>query len=196
MNEQAPLAAIQECVLEHLRDREDAAVFGAQAVNAYVDVPRMSQEVDIMALDAPALAEEIRLLIHDRFQIAVRIRTVAGGAGYRIYQVREPANRHLVDIRQVDRLPACQRRERILVPEPAELISQKIISLSARSKTAKGMTDLADLRRLLLTFTNLKTAEGPVRIALDSAGADEAAIATWQEFVQTEIEPENEESGY
>jgi len=48
MKEAVPLAEIQRFVLELLCDREDAAVFGAQAVNAYVDEPRMSQDIDIL----------------------------------------------------------------------------------------------------------------------------------------------------
>jgi hypothetical protein len=193
MNERAPLAAIQECVLQHLQDREDAAVFGAQAVNAYVDVPRMSQAVDVMSLDALTLADEIRQLIHETFQIAVRIRTVAGGAGHRIYQVRESGNRHLVDIRQVSALPPCLRLERILVPEPATLIGQKVIGFAARSKTAKGMTDLADIRRLLLTFPDLKTDTGLVAATLTD---HPDALETWLQIVATDIEPEDDDAGY
>ena len=34
--------------------RDDAAVFGAQAVNAYVDQPRMTQDVDILSPRAAA----------------------------------------------------------------------------------------------------------------------------------------------
>ena len=34
MSESLPLATIQEAVLEFLRGRDDAVVFGAQAVNA------------------------------------------------------------------------------------------------------------------------------------------------------------------
>ena len=76
LNEPAPLSAIQEFVLDLLRDREDAAVFGAQAVNAYVDEPRMSQEVDILAIMAESLAEEIKVRLNERLQIATRVRSV------------------------------------------------------------------------------------------------------------------------
>lgn len=46
MRETLPFATIQEAVLEFLRGRDDAVVFGAQAVNAYVQEPRMSQDID------------------------------------------------------------------------------------------------------------------------------------------------------
>ncbi len=196
MREPAPLAAIQECVLELLRNRDDAAVFGAQAVNAYVDVPRMSQDVDILSLDAAALSELIRQQLHKQFGIAVRIREVASGKAFRIDQVRQPQNRHLVDVRQVSELPVCERLEKILVPRPAELISQKVISVAARSKTAKGMTDMADLRRLLLTFPDLKTTDGLVRDALQRGNAEVDAVKAWDEIVASEIEPEDESAGY
>jgi hypothetical protein len=196
MRETVPLALIQECVLEFLRDRDDAAVFGAQAVNAYVDEPRMSQDVDILSLDAASLADAIRALLNEKFNIAMGGRSVANGAGFRVYQIRQPRNRHLVDVRQVSQLPSCERIERILVPLPSELISQKVISLTARSKTAKGMTDLADLRRLLLAFPNLKASNSSVLDALQVANAGEAVLAKWQEIADSEIELEDEDAGY
>lgn len=43
MREPLPLATIHDAVLEFLRGRQDAVLFGAQAVNAYVDEsPRIS----------------------------------------------------------------------------------------------------------------------------------------------------------
>lgn len=194
MNEPAPLSLIQEAVLEFLQDREDAVVFGAQAVNAYVDEPRMSQDVDILALDAQALAEEILVFLSDRFKIEVRLRTVASGRGLRIYQVRKPKNRHLVDIRSVDRLPSCQRLERILVPIPAELIGQKVLSMVGRSTTAKGMTDVADLRRLLLAFPELKTEQGIVADTLRASGASAAALDAWRDLVAQTIDPDDDDA--
>jgi len=60
MREPLPLARIQDAVLEFLRHRDDAALFGAQAVNAYVDEPRMTQHVAILSPRAAELAEELR----------------------------------------------------------------------------------------------------------------------------------------
>ena len=54
MREPLPLATIHRAVLEYLRDVEDAVLFGAQAVNAYVDEPRMTQDVDIVSLAPPS----------------------------------------------------------------------------------------------------------------------------------------------
>ncbi len=105
MAESLPLATIHEAVLEFLRDRDDAVLFGAQAVNAYVDEPRMTQDVDILSLRAKDFAREMREYLHQRFHIAVRVRTVAQNQGYRVFQVTKPKNRHLVDIRQVTTLP-------------------------------------------------------------------------------------------
>lgn len=194
MREPVPLATIQEAVLAFLQDREDAAVFGAQAVNAYVDEPRMSQDVDILTLNGEALAEALREHLNTRFGIATRVRVVAGGAGWRVYQIQKPKNRYLVDLRGVDRLPPCQRRERILIPEPAELISQKVISMVGRSRTAKGMTDVADLRRLLLTFPELKADRGPVAEALAKADAGPAVLDAWRDLVAQDIEPEDDDA--
>lgn len=196
MREPLPLANIHDAVLEFLRGRDDAVLYGAQAVNAYVDEPRMTQDVDIMSPRAAELAEELRQYLNQEFQIAVRIRKVREGIGYRIYQVRKPKNRHLVDVRSVNVLPASQRVEEVLVLTPAELVSSKVLSMVGRPKTAKGMIDGADLRRLLLTFPHLKVRDGQVRERLQAANAAPEVFAAWDELVDQEIEPEDEELGY
>ncbi|MBI2480747.1 MAG: hypothetical protein HYV60_19605 [Planctomycetia bacterium] len=196
MGEKLPLATIHDAVLEFLRGRTDAAIFGAQAVNAYVDEPRMTQDVDIMSCRAAELAEELRANLNQRFHIAVRIREVKLGVGYRLYQVREPRNRHLVDVRTVDQLPACNVIDGVLVPIPAQLICQKVLSMTGRPKTAKGMIDGADLRRMLLAFPELKAAEGPVTDSLRAVDASDSAHEAWQELVAQEILPEDEDAGY
>ena len=56
MREPLPLATVHDAVLEFLRDRDDAVLYGAQAVNAYVDEPRMTQDVDIASTRAEELA--------------------------------------------------------------------------------------------------------------------------------------------
>src|SRR2546421_7959884 len=99
MREQLPLATIHEAVLEFLRGRNDAVVFGAQAVNAYVDEPRMTQDIDILSPRAKELAAEICAHLRQEFHVAVRIREVAGGRGFRVFQARKTGARHLVDIR-------------------------------------------------------------------------------------------------
>lgn len=44
-HEPLPLSRIQGAVLEFLQGRDDAVLFGAQAVNAYVTEPRATQDV-------------------------------------------------------------------------------------------------------------------------------------------------------
>jgi len=196
MGEPLPLATIHDAVFEFLRGRSDAAVFGAQAVNAYVDVPRMTQDVDILSTRAAELAEEIRQLLNERFQISVRLREVKQGNGYRIYQVRKPKNRHLVDVRSVDQLPPCNPIDGVLVPLPPKLIAFKVLSMANRPNTAKGMTDAADLRRLLLAFPDLKSAEGAVADALKAAEASEATMQSWRDLTAQEILPDDEDAGF
>ncbi|MEO8165679.1 MAG: hypothetical protein ABI619_09815 [Betaproteobacteria bacterium] len=196
MGERLPLATIHDAVLEFLKGRSDAALFGAQAVNAYVGEPRMTQDVDILSTHAAELAEEIRQHLSERFHVAVRIRIVANGAGYRLYQVQQPKNRHLVDVRSVDELPSCNLIEGIWVPTPPMLITQKLVSMVSRPNTAKGMIDGADLRRLLLAFPELKATVGPVADSLRAAQAPETAFDAWRDLVAREILPEDEETGY
>src|SRR6266702_1763778 len=70
MHEPLPLATIHGAVLDFVRGRDDVVVFGATAVNAYVSEPRMTQDIDLMSTRAPEFAEELRLYLAERFQIA------------------------------------------------------------------------------------------------------------------------------
>jgi hypothetical protein len=193
MKEPLPLAKVQEAVLEFLRNRDDAALFGAQAVNAYVDEPRMSQDVDILSTRARELAEELRTHLANYFHIAVRVRSVARDQGFRVYQLQQPRNRHLADVRQVTELPPTQLIAEVRVPIPEELIVQKLLSLSSRRGQPKGDTDRRDLKMLLLAFPHLKSQAGSVLDRLNAAQADESALAEWSELVATEIETDEEE---
>ena len=173
MREPLPLATIHDAVLEFLRGRDDAVLFGAQAVNAYVSESRMTQDVDIMSPRAVELAEEIRSFLNKKFHIAVRVRSVREGIGYWIYQVRKPDNRHLVDVRPVDALPPAQRIEDVLVVTPPELIAGKVAAYLRRRGKPKAGTDWRDLAMLLLTLPELKKEQGAVSEALRSMQASE-----------------------
>jgi Nucleotidyl transferase AbiEii toxin, Type IV TA system len=196
MREPLPLATIHDAVLEFLRGRTDAVLFGAHAVNAYVDEPRMTQDVDILSPRAAELAEELRVYLSQRFQIAVRIRTVAAGLGHRLYQVRKPKNRHLVDVRSIDSFPPHQLVDDVQVILPPDLICQKVVSMVSRSGTAKRIIDLADLHRLMLAFPELKTLEGTVADRLRDAGASEVALEAWRKIAVEDIVAENDDDGY
>ena len=84
MRETLPLATIHEALLDFLRGRQDAVLFGAIAVDAYVSEPRMTQEIDLLSTDAKNLAEELKSFLSEKFHIAVRIREI-GDKGLRIY---------------------------------------------------------------------------------------------------------------
>jgi hypothetical protein len=196
MREPLPLATIQNAVLEFLRDREDAVVFGAQAVNAYVDEPRMTQDIDLLSPRAEELAQELRDYLRQRFQIAVRVRQVGEGRGYRLFQVRKSGNRHLVDVRPVATLPSAQRIAQVLVIAPADLIASKVIAYHQRRGKPKSGTDWRDLAMLLLTFPELKHDLGPVADCLRAAGADPAVLTVWTEIVAQEIQPADEEDEF
>jgi hypothetical protein len=194
VKEPVPLSAIQEAVLEFLKGRDDAVVYGAQAVNAYVDEPRMTQDVDILSPRAKALAEELSSHLHERFRISVRVREVKEGVGFRLYQVRKPKNRHLVDIRFVERLPPSRRIARVLVMTPEVLVASKVVSLHRRRGKPKAGTDWRDLAMLLLTFPHLKKHPGPVSQHITSTSAD--ALDTWKNLVSQELRAEEEDEGY
>jgi hypothetical protein len=196
MREPHPLAVIQDAVLEFLRGRDDAVLYGAQAVNAYVDEPRMTQDVDIASTRAVELADELRKYLNQKFHIAVRVREVREGLTYRIYQVRKPKNRHLVDVRPVEELPPAQRVKKVLVVTPPELVANKVTSMVNRRHKPKGLIDQADLARVLVTFPELKTAQGEVADRLRAAGASAAVMAAWNDLVAQEILPDDEDAPY
>jgi hypothetical protein len=196
MHESVPLAVVHRAVLEFLRDRDDAALFGAQAVNAYVDQPRMTQDVDILSPRAHALAQNLRDHLHGELAIAVRIREVKDGLGYRIYQIAKPKNRHLVDVRQVDTLPPTERIERVLVLAPADLVATKVIAYATRRGKPKAFLDRRDLAVLLLAFPELREEEGEVATRLKEAQADASLLAVWHELLAEEIVPPEEDDDF
>ncbi len=194
MREPLLLATIQDAVLEFLRGREDVALFDAQAVNAYVREPRMTQDVDLISPRAADLAQELRDHLSQRFHIAVRVREIGEGRGYRLYQVRKSGNRHLVDVRPVATLPATQRIAQVLVIAPPDLIASKVIAYHQRRGHPKSGTDWRDLAMLLLTFPDLKCHPGPVTDCLQAMGASPGALAAWEELVAQEIRPADEDN--
>lgn len=192
-DERPTLAEVQTAVLRFLRGRDDAVLFGAHAVNAYVEPERATADVDILSTRGEAFAEDIRAFLNEQFGIAVRTRSVRGGIGFRVYQKRKAGNRHLVDVRPVDQFPPSQIVEEANVVVPAELIANKLMSSHARSHKAKGVIDGGDLMRLLLTFPELKTDTGPVRERLVANGATDEALAAWGDWVARTIEPDGED---
>lgn len=192
MHESLPLAKIQEAVLEFLQGRDDAALFGAQAVNAYVSEPRATQDVDILSTRAKEFAEELREALSERFHIAIRVREI-GEKGLRIYQTRKEGSRHLIDIRNEAVLPPTQTIENIRVLTPVELIASKVISYESRRGKPKSGTDWRDIAMLLLRFPDLKVAEGEVTEALAVRKADANALRSWNNIVEQEISVEDDD---
>jgi hypothetical protein len=196
MNEPLPKGTIQQAVVNFLKGRDDAAIFGAMAVNAYIDERRMTEDVDIVSNRAKELAEELRRHLNEQFHIAVRIRKIREEIGYRLYQLAKPKNRHLVDIRPVESLPPSQRIEGVLVVTPAEVIAGKVVSCVRRKGKPKSFTDRRDLAHMLLRFPELKVEEGVVRQRLVAYGADEQTIDFWHELVAEEIVAEEEDDDF
>ena len=196
MREPLPLATVHDAVLEFLRGRDDVVVFGATAVNAYVSEPRMTQDIDLMSTRAAELAEEVRAYLGERFKIAVRVRVIGGGKGYRVFQIRKEGNRHLVDVRPVTTLPESQRVEDVPVVSPPELIALKVASYHMRKGKAKAFLDRRDLAMLLFAFPDLKNETGPVESSLKSLGVSEGVMNSWRELVAEQIEESSEEDEF
>lgn len=190
MHETLPLSKIQEAILRFLQGREDVVLFGAQAVNAYVSEPRMTQDVDLLSTRADELADELKVFLSDKFHIAVRIRTVADGKGFRIYQIRSEGNRHLIDLRMISELPATETIADILVLSPVELIVSKVISYHSRRGKPKAGTDYRDLGMLLLRFPESKE---KVTESLEAKNIGGAILETWAEISSQDFEFEDED---
>ena len=196
MGEPLPLATLQPAVLEFLRGRDDVVAFGAQAVNAYVHEPRMTQDLDLLSTHADVVAQELCTHLQQRFHIAVRVRRVGGGRGLRVFQVRKAGNRHLVDLRSVETLPGVERIAGVLVLAPADLIASKVVAYHQRRGQPKSGTDWRDLAMLLLTFPALKCDPGPVSERLHTAGAAPEVLAAWQAVVVQDIRPPEEDEAF
>jgi Nucleotidyl transferase AbiEii toxin, Type IV TA system len=190
MHEALPLSKIQEAVLEFLQGRDDVVLFGAQAVNAYVSEPRMTQGIDLLSVRAKDLAEELREYLSEKFHIAVRVREIGEGKGFRIYQVRKEGNRHLVDLRNVDELPETEKIENVLVLSPAELIVSKVVSYHSRRGKPKAGTDWHDLAVLLLKFPELKEKVSEI---LRVKNVGESVLETWAEISSQDFQFEDED---
>ncbi len=184
MREPLPLATIHEALLDFLRGRKDAVLFGAIAVNAYVSEPRMTQDIDLLSTNAKSLAEELKSFLSEKFHIAVRVREI-GDKGLRIYQVRKEGNRHLIDIRLVTKFPETEIVEEIQVLSPLELIVSKVISFQSRYGRPKSWTDRRDLAVLLLQFPELKE---KVSENLKAKNVSEAVLETWAEIKRQDLQ--------
>jgi len=193
MREPLPLAEIHDAILDFLRQSKDSVLFGAQAVNAYVETPRMTQDVDILSTNAAGTAEELRQHLADRFHVAVKVREVAGGHGFRVFQIRKGGNRHLADVRQVQQLPPSRLVNKVRVPTPEELIAQKVVAFSARRGQPKSGTDWRDLALLLLAFPKLKSETGAVLDRLKAHGARSDALEQWKLLAKSEIQFDDSE---
>src|SRR3972149_4124885 len=196
MNDPLPKGTIQQAVVNFLNGRDDAAIFGAMAVNAYIDERRMTEDVDIVSTHAGELAESLQQHLNEQFHIAVRIRMVRDGVGFRLYQLAKPKNRHLVDVRPVDSLPPTERIDGVLVVTPAEVIAGKVLSCIRRKGKPKSFTDRRDLAHMLLRFPEFKVVGDIVQQRLEAQGADEQVLAFWRELVAEEILPEVEDDEF
>jgi hypothetical protein len=191
-----PLAMVHDAVLGFLRHRDDCALCGSQAINAYIDDPRMTQDVDIVSPRAMDLAEEIRQILDEQFEMALKVRTVRDGLCQRIYQVRQPKHRNLVDVYRVNSLPPSRRIQEVLVLTPPELIAAKILCICRPLRRTKRFLDLADVQKLLLEIPELKTEEGPVAECLRATGTSDAVMAAWKDLVAQEILSEDEDAKF
>ena len=190
MREDLPLSKIHQTVLEFLQGREDVVLFGAQAVNAYVSEPRMTQEVDLLSTRAKGFSEELREHLSETFHIAVRVRVIGDAKGFRIYQTRKEGNRHLVDVRPIENFPETQTIENIRILSPLELIVSKVISYHSRRGKPKSGTDWRDLAVLLLRFPELKE---KVAENLRAKKVGETVLETWAEIASQDFQFENED---
>jgi hypothetical protein len=190
-----PLAMVHDAVLDFMRGRDDVVLCGSQAINAYIDDARMTQDVDILSTRAADLALEVRDFLSQQFEMRLRTGPARVGSGFRIYQVRQPKNRHLVDVRSVSQLPPCQHVQGVRVIMPSELIASKVLCMLNRRGPKKHI-DMADLFRMLLAFPELKVERGQVAECLRAIRTSHAVMTAWKDLVAREILPEGEDDKF
>ena len=191
--EELPLSVVFREVFTFLAGRTDVVVFGAHAVNAYASVERMTQDVDVLATHAGPLAESLRAHLGTELHVAMRVREVIPGIGYRIYQLRDAKNRHLVDVREARVLPPFVDVGGVRIVELVELIAMKVVSMNARKGREKGLSDRLDLHRLLNAFPEHRAETGRVADRLQMGESAPAHLAVWRELVAEVITPDIED---
>lgn len=194
MSEPLPLSRIHNTVFDFLRDREDAVLFGAQAVNAYVPEPRMTQAIDLLSPRATELANELKQHLHERFHIAVRTRSVAEGRGVRLYQSSSSGNRHLVDLESVQVLPDSERIAGVLVIAVPELLARKVVTYHRRRGQPRSGTDWRDITELLLAFPDLKRSGGQVAERICALAPEPEGLETWQGIVALDLSGDEDDA--
>jgi hypothetical protein len=113
-----------------------------------------------------------------------------------VYQVRQPKNRHLVDVRQVAELPPAEVRSNVAVVSPVELAAMKVEALVHRAKKEKGLSDRLDLVRLLRAFPHLREANGDVTTRLRAGQHGDASVKLWDVLRQEHFEADTEDDAW
>jgi hypothetical protein len=204
MKEPLPLALVHEAILDFCRGRADACVFGAQALNRHTGVPRMTQDVDIMAETPETFASELARHLAQRFphEMAARVREVRRGEltlGYRVYQSRSAergGNRHLADIRALD-VPRehLAEHEGIRYTDAPLTMAMKAAAAAARSNQAKRLQDSADLAQLMIAHPEV-TADALAPL-WDGLGAPPGARVLFEEILaRGNLQAETDEDSF
>jgi hypothetical protein len=200
MHEPVPLHRVHTAILEFCRRPDsDAIVFGAQAVNVHLppNSARMTQDVDILTAHPRKMADSLAAWLRATLFIAARVREVRPGIGYRVYQARAD-KRHLADVRLLEFEPyTVETRDGVRFVGLPILVGMKIAALGRRGATAKGLTDRADLQRLLLAHPELREG-GAVALAISRACGEQApaALEAWEAMRATPFEADDDDAGY
>jgi hypothetical protein len=75
-------------------------------------------------------------------------------------------------------------------------VAMKVCAFARRRLTPKGATDLADLRRLLLAYPDLRSESGPVADALKTVSGTPEAVKAWIELTHEPAIGDDEDEGY
>jgi hypothetical protein len=188
MKEPVPLHRVHEAIFDFCRRWHDAVIFGAQAVNAHLPEAgaRMTQDVDILSVHPEQTARALADALRAQLQIATRVREVVLGKGFRVYQKRESGSRHLADVRLLEFDAESVKRDGVVYVGLALLVAMKLAAATRRGNTAKGLTDLVDLRRLLAAHPELSgdaRLDAAIATATGSAAGAAAAKDMWRSIL-------------
>jgi hypothetical protein len=139
---------IQREILDFLDGRKDIVLWGAQAVNAYIDDPneqRYTHGVDIQAMDAGAVADAIKMRLETAFSLTIKL--VVGKRFVSLWD--KQGKRKLMDINRTEVLPPFIVIDGVQVITKEELIKGKQQSAASPHRNKlKKQQDLIDLARL------------------------------------------------
>lgn len=191
-----PIWVVQDVIFEALENRVDVVMTGSHAVNAYVDEARWAEDVDVLARDTKAVAQQLADYIEARLPMELEVTHAVKRDALIVRQANRDRGRRFVHVHEVAEFPAYRVIQGVRVLEPAITVAHKMLTLARRWSSATAGIDRRDVAYMLLAFPEFKNMEGPVSDAFAELEASPKTMELWKEIVEAPLLPEDDDEGY